>query len=93
VRPASDSLLRRRATLAAFIVLLLLPAPVASVMAVALLAVGAVRAARRTTRRLTSSKRGKDGIVIGVDRRRRLVRLGYDELSAHGLIVGASGAG
>jgi conjugal transfer pilus assembly protein TraD len=93
VRPASDSLLRRRATLAAFIVLLLLPAPVASVMAVALLAVGAVRSARRTTRRLTSSKRGKDGIVIGVDRRRRLVRLGYDELSAHGLIVGASGAG
>jgi conjugal transfer pilus assembly protein TraD len=93
VRPAPDSLLRRRATLAAFIVLLLLPAPAASAVAVAMLAVGAARAARVMVRRLRTSKRGKDGIVIGVDRRGRLVRLGYDELSAHGLIVGASGAG
>ena len=31
--------------------------------------------------------------MLGADERGRLVRLGDDELSAHGLILGASGAG
>ncbi|MGO9907095.1 MAG: type IV secretory system conjugative DNA transfer family protein [Solirubrobacteraceae bacterium] len=88
--------LRRRLTLAAFILLLALPAPVAIMLSGAVLAIAAVRAARFVPRfaagRLRAPRR-EDGIMLGVDARGRLVRLGYDELSAHGLIVGASGAG
>ena len=94
--PEPGSPLRRRLTLAAFILLLALPAPVAIMLSGAVLAIAAVRAARFVTRfaagRLRAPRR-EDGIMLGVDARGRLVRLGDDELSAHGLIVGASGAG
>ncbi len=94
--PEPVSPLRRRLTLAAFILLLALPAPVAIMLSGAVLAIAAVRAARFVPRfaagRLRAPRR-EDGIMLGVDARGRLVRLGYDELSAHGLIVGASGAG
>ena len=94
--PEPGSPLRRRLTLAAFILLLALPAPLAIMLSGAVLAIAAVRAARFVARfavgRLRAPRR-EDGIMLGVDARGRLVRLGYDELSAHGLIVGASGAG
>jgi conjugal transfer pilus assembly protein TraD len=95
--PAPDSPLRRRLAVAAFIALLALPAPVAIALSSAALAVAAVRAARLVTRiaagRLRTPARRQDELVLGVDSSGRRLRLGYDELSAHGLIVGASGAG
>jgi conjugal transfer pilus assembly protein TraD len=91
--PAPAGPWRRKLMLAAFVALLLLPAAVAAPMAGAMLAVAAVRAGRALAGRLRPPARRGDEIVLGVDTRGRLVRLGYDELSAHGLIVGASGAG
>jgi conjugal transfer pilus assembly protein TraD len=93
--PARESLLRRRLMVAALIGLVLLPVAVATPLAGAMLAVAAVRAARFVARRVRTPARreGAGEVVIGVDTRGRLVRLGDDELSAHGLIVGASGAG
>ncbi len=95
--PEPGSPLRRRLTLAAFILLLVVPAPVAIMLSGAVLAVAAARFARLATRivaaRLRRPGRRPEEVVLGVDNRGRLVRLGDDELSAHGLIVGASGAG
>ncbi|HTX09484.1 MAG TPA: helicase HerA-like domain-containing protein [Solirubrobacteraceae bacterium] len=95
--PEPGSPLHRRLTLAAFVTLLLLPAPVATLLAGAMLAVAAVRAARFAARLVAPRLRTRGGpqgdIVLGVDKSGRPLRLGSDELSAHGLIVGASGAG
>ena len=78
--------------LAAFAALMLLPSGVALPALGAMLAVSAVRGARFVAR--LRPARGREGeVVLGVDKRGRLVRLGDDELSAHGLILGASGAG
>jgi conjugal transfer pilus assembly protein TraD len=91
--PAPGGDVRRKLTMATFVALLLLPAPVAAPLASAMLAVAALRAARFVGARLRTRSRRGDEIVLGVDTKGRLVRLRYDELSAHGLIVGASGAG
>jgi conjugal transfer pilus assembly protein TraD len=100
--PAPGSPLRRRAMLALFVALLLLPAPVAAGLAVGMLTVATARFARTVARRrsspvgrrrIGSRPPGEGEIALGIDARGRRVRLGYDELSAHGLIVGASGAG
>jgi len=82
--------LRRLLVIAAFGGLILAPSPVGLGAAAAMLGICAARGARLLTRR---SRGRTDEIVLGVDRRGRLVRLGDDELSAHGLILGASGAG
>ena len=84
--------LRRFLLLGAFGLLILLPPAVALGAAAAVLAISAARAARGLSRR--QSSRAREGeIALGVDRRGGLVRLGDHELSAHGLILGASGAG
>jgi len=86
------SALRRLLVLAAFGALILLPTPVALGVVAAMLAISVARGARLLTRRRSAG--GREGeIVLGVDRRGKLVRLGDSELSAHGLILGASGAG
>ena len=78
--------------LAAFAALLLLPTGPAAAIAAAMLAAAVVRGVRFLARRRSSP--GHEGeVVLGVDRRGRLVRLDDNELSAHGLILGASGAG
>jgi len=84
--------LRRALTLAAFAALVLVPTTVALATVAAMLTVSAARGARLLTRRRSSRARTGE-IVLGVDRRGKVVRLGDDELSAHGLILGASGAG
>ncbi len=84
--------LRRYLLLAAFLALVVLPTGVALPALGAMLAVSAIRGARFVARRRPGRHREGE-IVLGVDKRGRLVRLGDDELSAHGLILGASGAG
>lgn len=94
MRLAADAArLRRRAMVAAFIALLAAPAPVATVVLAALFAVSAIRTVRFLAARVRTPARREGEIVLGVEKGGRLVRLGDDELSAHGLIVGASGAG
>ena len=83
---------RRLLLLAAAAALILLPTPVALAAIAAMVTVSAVGGARLVSRRRSSRSR-TDEIVLGVDRRGKVVRLGDDELSAHGLILGASGAG
>ncbi|HEY2772281.1 MAG TPA: type IV secretion system DNA-binding domain-containing protein [Solirubrobacteraceae bacterium] len=86
---------RRLWPLIPFAGLLLLPAGWA-VAAVAAAAVGlvAVRVLRRRQwARETETRRVRGATVIGSDRAGRALALGDDQLSAHGLIVGASGAG
>jgi conjugal transfer pilus assembly protein TraD len=73
-------------------VLVLLPAPVALPVLGAMLAVSAIRGVRLVAG-LRAARRRDGEIVLGVDGRGRPVVLAEDELSAHGLIVGASGAG
>ncbi len=81
--------------LAGLAVLMLAPLPwaVAAVAAFALghLAVAAKRRHRRS--RVADASRAHGATVIGSDRAGRHLLLGDDQLSAHGLIVGASGAG
>ncbi|HSC01967.1 MAG TPA: type IV secretion system DNA-binding domain-containing protein, partial [Solirubrobacteraceae bacterium] len=81
--------------LPAFVGLLLAPAPWGAVVAIAA-AVGATgwrlaRAAR--ARRARSPAEGDGAFKLGSDQRGRAVLLTDHELSAHGLILGASGAG
>ncbi len=78
---------------AALVALILLPAAPAAALIVAMLAASAVRAARLATGRRRASATHRGAIVLGSDGRGRPVTLGDDELSAHGLILGASGAG
>jgi hypothetical protein len=78
---------------AAFVALTLLPTSPALMLAAAMLATGALRAARSFFRRRRDSAGREDAVVLGTDRRGRTIRLTDHELSAHGLILGASGAG
>ncbi|MBV9362631.1 MAG: DUF853 family protein [Solirubrobacterales bacterium] len=79
---------------AALLALLLLPAAPATALIAAMLAASAVRTVRLATGRRRASAAAQHGaIVLGVDGRGRPVALRDDELSAHGLILGASGAG
>jgi len=77
----------------AFAALILLPAAPALALAAAMAAAGTLRAGRFLVRRRRASVRRLDAVVLGTDARGRVVQLTDHELSAHGLIVGASGAG
>jgi type IV secretory pathway TraG/TraD family ATPase VirD4 len=93
---SSDETGRRRAwLLVAFAALLLSPPVWAAAGAVALaLGVVAIWAARtRRHARHAQAQRARGATMLGSDRRGREILLGDDQLSAHGLIVGASGAG
>jgi hypothetical protein len=93
VRPGGGA--RRRApywTAAAFAALLLLPNAWAGALLIAAAAGMMVRAAMRW-RSATGSGARRDGVVLGVDRAGQAVTLSDGQLSAHGLILGASGAG
>ena len=93
MRPADRTApLLRLLMLAAFGALILLPAPAAFGAVAALLTFAAARGAVRLARRRSSHGRAGE-VVLGANKSGRLVRLGDDELSAHGLILGASGAG
>ncbi len=48
---------------------------------------------RALSRRAVARQTQPDGVMLGVDERGRQVVLGQSQLAAHGLIVGASGAG
>ena len=78
---------------AALLALMLLPAAPATALIVAMVAASAVRTARLVAGRHPTSATDRRAIVLGSDARGRPVTLGDDELSAHGLILGASGAG
>jgi conjugal transfer pilus assembly protein TraD len=86
---------RRTWLLVAFAALMLSPPAWAAAGVVALaagaVAVRAIRAQRRA--RLARAKRARGATVLGSDRNGTEILLGDDQLSAHGLIVGASGAG
>ena len=84
--------LRRVLLLAAFGALILLPAPVALGAVAAMLTISAARGARALTRR-RSPAGTHAAAVLGEDTGGRRVLLSDAELSAHGLILGASGAG
>jgi type IV secretory pathway TraG/TraD family ATPase VirD4 len=91
----SDQPWRRYWVVPAFVGLLLAPAPWGAALVVAAV-VGATawRVARTVTaRRADTSARGHAAVTLGTDPRGRAVTLTDRELSAHGLIVGASGAG
>lgn len=81
----------------AFLALLVAPGPIViSLIAATLVARFALAAARRQrARRLEAAAESGpgDAIVLGTERSGRRVLLGDLELSAHGLILGASGAG
>jgi conjugal transfer pilus assembly protein TraD len=81
--------------LPAFLALLVAPAPWSAGLLIAAVGlVAGLRMARRgATGRGRSSAPGEAAAILGVDSRRRIVRLSDRELSAHGLILGASGAG
>jgi len=85
--------LRQTMTLAAFAALILAPTAVAVPLLAVAAALTAVRGARLISAGLRSSRGREPEVALGVDTRGQVVRLGDDELSAHGLILGASGAG
>jgi type IV secretory pathway TraG/TraD family ATPase VirD4 len=78
---------------AAFVALILLPTAPALALAAAVVAAGVFRGARSMVRRRDAAGSRDDCLVLGIDSRGRTVRVTDDELSAHGLILGASGAG
>jgi conjugal transfer pilus assembly protein TraD len=77
----------------AFLALILLPTAPALGLAVAMVATGALSGGRFLIRRRPTAVARDDAVVLGTDSRGRIVRLSDNELSAHGLILGASGAG
>ncbi len=88
----SRDALRRFLTVAAFAALMVSPAGPAAAVLFAIAAVVAVRAVGAVGRRRHG--RAREGtIVLGADRGGRQVVIHEDDLSAHGLILGASGAG
>jgi conjugal transfer pilus assembly protein TraD len=90
----SPSRLNRYWLAAAFIALLLVPAPLASgAVLTATTILVAARAARSAARRRRASAAPGNAIALGTDGAGRQVVLSDAELSAHGLILGASGAG
>ena len=84
-------------TLIAFVALISVPfswAGVAMLVAAAgRLALAAGRRAGRRRQERATRQAGGAGVRLGVDERGREVRLSDHQLAAHGLIVGASGAG
>jgi conjugal transfer pilus assembly protein TraD len=88
-----SSPLRNALSLAAFAVLIFAPTGLTLPLLAAATALAAARGARLAGARLRRSRDCEREVVLGVDTRGRVVRLGDDELSAHGLILGASGAG
>jgi conjugal transfer pilus assembly protein TraD len=91
--PASRDALLRFLAVAAFAVLMVSPAGPAAAALLAIAAVGAVRAARVVVRGFRHRPAREGTIALGVDRRGRPVALRENDLAAHGLILGASGAG
>jgi type IV secretory pathway TraG/TraD family ATPase VirD4 len=85
--------LRQTLTLAAFVALILAPTAVAVPLLAVAAGLTAVRGARLISAHLRSPRGREREVVLGADTRGRVVRLGDDEMSAHGLILGASGAG
>jgi conjugal transfer pilus assembly protein TraD len=79
--------------LIAFLALLALPAWVTTALVAASVALAAGRAVGFLTGRHRREGRPEGAIVLGRDRRGREVSITERELSAHGLILGASGAG
>jgi conjugal transfer pilus assembly protein TraD len=79
--------------IASFIALILAPAAVALPLLAATAAVTVVRGASVVARRLRTRDARDGAVVLGVDASGRRVSLHDHELSAHGLILGASGAG
>ncbi len=79
----------------AFVAMLALPGPIVIGLIAATLIgrLALVIARRRRARGLAAEAARGDAIVLGTDASGDLVLLGEQELSAHGLIVGASGAG
>jgi conjugal transfer pilus assembly protein TraD len=79
----------------AFVALMLAPAPWGVAVAVtAAVAATGWRVARAIGQRRARAQAGRSGsISLGVDSRGRRVLLAESELAAHGLILGASGAG
>jgi conjugal transfer pilus assembly protein TraD len=90
--PPGSGALRRALTLAAFGALILLPTAVALGAVAAMVAFSAARGFRRLTHP-RSSARSQVAAVLGADAGGHRVLLTDTELSAHGLILGASGAG
>jgi conjugal transfer pilus assembly protein TraD len=86
---------QRYLVLPAFVGLLLLPGPWGAVVAVGAVAAATLSRARRAAavRRSDAALRGQAAVTLGADVRGRAVALTDQELSAHGLILGASGAG
>jgi conjugal transfer pilus assembly protein TraD len=78
---------------AAFVALVLLPTAPALGLAAAMLAAGVLRGARLVLSHRRGSTARDDAAALGIDSRGRIVRITDNELSAHGLILGASGAG
>jgi conjugal transfer pilus assembly protein TraD len=89
--PAAPRTRRPWWTLVALGALLLLPAPWFGLAIAGLMGAGAVRwlAARRNQ----AQREGNDGVSLGRDRAGRMVVLEDGQLAAHGVILGASGAG
>ena len=85
--------LRHALTIASFIALILAPTAVAVPLLAAAAALTAVRGASVVARRLRTRDAREGAVVLGVDASGRRVSLHDHELSAHGLILGASGAG
>src|SRR5438270_13617923 len=78
----------------AFAALMLIPPPAAiAVLVLAVAAMAAVRFGRELARRRALEQASEHAIVLGADRAGNRVLLGDDQLGAHGLILGASGAG
>ncbi|HUA04310.1 MAG TPA: helicase HerA-like domain-containing protein [Solirubrobacteraceae bacterium] len=99
--PTSRDALVRFLTVAAFGALLVSPIGPTGAVLFAVAAVAAVRVARViagvlgrvVARRLRNGPTSEGAIALGVDRRGRPVALPENDLAAHGLILGASGAG
>jgi conjugal transfer pilus assembly protein TraD len=90
----TPSRMNRLWLMAALIALLLVPAPLAAgALLAATSAVVLGRAVRFAVGRWRPATAPENAIVLGADRAGRRVVLSDAELSAHGLILGASGAG
>ena len=88
-RPAAPALL-----LTAFAAVMVAPVPwLVPVLVGVSVAVGLWRVGRRPPRRCGRAERVAGAIALGADERGREVRIHPQELAAHGLILGASGAG
>jgi conjugal transfer pilus assembly protein TraD len=96
-RTPEDPRRRSYLLLLAFAALMLTPASLTPVWliggGVLAATIAAVRAARRRSARRATAARASDATVLGSDRAGHTVLLEDRQLSAHGLILGATGAG